>query len=227
MALRIRPSAVRAPVKPAANAGLTLFTAALPGVQSLECDWALLVLQEKDVDGASIVSIGAGRPNEDFLILNPAQTLPTVSDREGVIAGARVIVEYLDERYPHPPLMPLSPSGRARVRMALSRIEHELFPLASRLLVETGRAADPARKTLLAGLEGGMRFFPSRGWFCGSDYTLADTAWAVLLRTLHLHGIDMARTAAPLQSYAERLFARPAFQRAFVPSRAAAPARRR
>jgi RNA polymerase-associated protein len=212
MALRLRPSAARAPVKPAANAGLTLFIAA----DSLDSDWALLVLKEKDIE-AAVVQIVPGRPNEDFLILNPAQTLPTVSDREGVIAGARVIVEYLDERYPHPSLMPLSPSGRARVRMALSRIEQELFPLANQLLADA-RATAPARKTLLAGLDAGMRFFPSRGWFCGTEYSLADTAWAVLLRTLHLRGIDMAKTAAPLQSYAERLFARPAFQRSFVRS---------
>jgi RNA polymerase-associated protein len=220
MALRLRPSAARVPGKPAANAGLTLFVA----VDSLDSDWALLVLKEKDIDGAALVQIAPGRPNEDFLILNPAQTLPTVSDREGVIAGSRVIVEYLDERYPHPPMMPLSPSGRARVRMALGRIENELFPLANRL---DGRASDPARKTLLAGLDNGMRFFPTRGWFCGADYTLADAAWAVLLRMLHLRGLDMAKMPAPLQNYAERLFARPAFQRAFVRPRETTPASRR
>lgn len=223
MALRMRPSAARTAVRPAANAGLTLYI----GADSLDSDWALLVQTEKDIDGAAVIRIGSGGlPNEDFLILNPAQTLPTVSDREGVIAGARVIVEYLDERYPHPPLMPLSPSGRARVRMALGRIEHELFPLASQLQAG-GRATDPVRKTLLAGLDSGMRFFPSRGWFFGVDYTLVDTAWAVLLRTLHQRGIDISKMPPPLKNYAERLFARPAFQRAFVTGRPTAAKARR
>ena len=95
------------PIKPAANAGLTLYVSP----DSLHGDWARLVLAEKDVDTAVIKVITPGKVDEDFLILNPAQSLPTLADREGVISSARVIVEYLDERYPHPPLMPQEPAG--------------------------------------------------------------------------------------------------------------------
>lgn len=210
MALRSRTKPVAAVNKPAPNVGLTLFV----GADSLHSDWARLVLAEKDVDTAAVTYIRPGEVNEDFLVLNPAQTLPTLADREGVIQTARVIVEYLDERYPHPPMMPQEPAGRARVRMTLHRIEHELFPLAEKLGAG-GAEATAAKRALLEGLRNGARFFPSRGHFLGPDYSLADSAWAVLLRRVERAGVALPPEAASVRSYADRLFARPGFQRCF------------
>lgn len=224
MALRVRTRAPLPAVRPpAANAGLTLYV----GPDSLHGDWTRLVLAEKDVDSAAVRVITPGKVDEDFLILNPAQTLPTIADREGVISGARVIVEYLDERYPHPPLMPLSPAGRARVRMSVQRIEEELFPLAI-AMAGTGAEANAARKQLTEGLKAGARFFPARGHVLGADYLLADTAWAVLLRRVQMAGLALPPEAASVGAYAARLFARPGFQRCFSPASptAAAPRRR-
>jgi RNA polymerase-associated protein len=167
---------------------------------SLSCDWARLVLAEKDVDGAQIQIIRQGGSiNEDFLVLNPSQSLPTLADREGVITGARVIVEYLDERYPHPPLMPPSPAARARVRMALQGLEHELL----------------TRVEALQAAGAGGRHFAAQGYILGRDYTLVDSGWAVLLRRLGQLGIELPAQAEPLRRYAARLFARPAYQRCF------------
>lgn len=219
MALRSRTKPVINLLKPAPNVGLTLFVAA----DSLHSDWARLVLAEKDIDSAALQIIKPGEVNEDFLVLNPAQTLPTLADREGVIQTARVIVEYLDERYPHPSMMPQEPAGRARVRMTLHRIEHELFPLAVKL-GSGGAEATAAKRALLEGLRNGARFFPARGHFLGSDYTLADTAWAVLLRRLYVSGVALPE-ASSVRAYGDRLFARPAFQRCF--HGAAATARRK
>lgn len=213
MALRIRQRVPMPPVKPAANAGLTLYV----GPDTLQGDWARLVLAEKDVDTAAIRVVAPGKIDEDFLILNPAQTLPTLADREGVIQTARVIVEYLDERYPHPSLMPQEPAGRARIRMTLHKIEHELFPLAERMQAG-GAEATSAKRQLVDGLKGGARFFPSRGYIMGPEYSLADTAWAVLLRRVQIAGVALPPEAASVTAYAQRLFARPSFQRCFHPS---------
>lgn len=211
MALRVRTRAPLPAIRPpAANAGLTLYV----GPDSLHGDWARLVLAEKDVDTAAIRVIAPGKVDEDFLVLNPAQTLPTLADREGVISGARVIVEYLDERYPHPPLMPLAPAGRARVRMSVQRIEDELFPLAI-AMAGSGPEANAARRQLTEGLKAGARFFPARGYVLGTDYLLADTAWAVLLRRVQMAGLALPPEAASVGAYAARMFARPGFQRCF------------
>lgn len=210
MAIRTRTRSVAPAIKPAPNVGLSLFVSA----DSLPSDWARLVLAEKDVDGTAVQFIKPGEVNEDFIVLNPAQTLPTLADREGVIQTARVIVEYLDERYPHPSMMPQEPAGRARVRMTLHRIEHELFPLAS-ALGHGGAEATAAKRSLIDGLRSGARFFPSRGYFLGPEYTLADSAWAVLLRRLHTAGVTLPPEAASVRAYGERLFARPGFQRCF------------
>ena len=223
MALRVRTRAPMPAVRPpAANAGLTLYVAA----DSLHGDWARLVLSEKDVDNAAVRTLVPGKVDEDFLVLNPAQTLPTIADREGVISGARVIVEYLDERYPHPPLMPLSPAGRARVRMNVQRIEDELFPLAI-AMAGSGPDAAAARRQLGDGLKAGARYFPARGHVLGADYSLADTAWAVLLRRVQLAGLALPPEAASVDAYAARLFARPGYQRCFPAAAPGAAPRRR
>jgi RNA polymerase-associated protein len=210
MSLRNRHKTAQPNIKPAPNAGLMLFVAE----DELACDWARLVLTEKDVDGAQVQTIRPGRAvNEDFLVLNPAQTLPTLADREGVITGARVIVEYLDERYPHPPLMPLSPAARARARMALQGLEHELLHRAEAL--QGGRGTQAARSELLQRLQAGGRHFAAQGYILGRDYNLVDSGWAVLLRRLQQLGIELPAQAEPLRRYAARLFARPAYQRCF------------
>jgi len=212
MTLRTRHKSAQSTIKPAPNAGLMLFVAD----DSLSCDWARLVLAEKDVDSAQVQTIRPGSAiNEDFLVLNPSQSLPTLADREGVITGARVIVEYLDERYPHPPLMPLSPSARARVRMALQGLEHELLPRVEALPAVGARGAAAARSELLERLLAGGRHFAAQGYILGRDYTLVDSGWAVLLRRLGQLGIELPAQAEPLRRYAARLFARPAYQRCF------------
>lgn len=211
MTLRSRHKTAQSNIKPAPNAGLMLFVAD----ESLPCDWARLVLAEKDVDSAKIQAIRPGRAvNEDFLVLNPSQSLPTLADREGVITGARVIIEYLDERYPHPPLMPQSPAARARVRMALLGVE-ELLLLAEELPGASARGAAAAREELLQRLQAGGRHFAAQGYLLGRDYTLADSGWAVLLRRLRRLGIELPAAAEPLRRYAARLSARPAYQRCF------------
>lgn len=214
MPVRSRHKPAPSHIKPAPNAGLMLFVAE----NDVACDWARLVLAEKDVDGARVQRIRPGSAvNEDFLVLNPAQTLPTLADREGVITGARTIVEYLDERYPHPPLMPLSPAARARVRMAVQGLEQELFPRLAALEHAPAREQAAAREDLLRHLQAGGRHFAAHGYILGREYTLLDSGWAALLHQMQRLGVEPPPPAEPLRRYAARLAARPATQRCYNP----------
>ena len=194
--------------KPAVRGGVTLFAAR----NSLSCLWVRLVLAEKDVDGARVEEVQPGRPNHDLSILNPALTLPTLVDREVVLHPAQVIVEYLDERYPHPKLLPSDPVARARIRMTIGHIETQLFALIDEVRGR-GAAAKAARKNLGDQLASAAGMFPVRGWFLGQEYNLADCAWAVLLHTLTQLDLHVPGQLPLMVRYAERLFARPAVQR--------------
>ena len=195
-------------VKPAANAGLTLYAAS----DSVESDWARLVLAEKEVEDARVALIRPGQLDEDLAVLNPSQSLPTLVDREGVLTGGWVIAEYLDERYPQPRLTPTAPAERARLRMALRHIERDLFPLAERSRMATRAGADILQKTLVDVLGTAVRHIGAKGWFLGFDYNLVDCACAVLLRRLSRGALS---TQPALAQYAQRLFARNAFRTSF------------
>jgi RNA polymerase-associated protein len=197
--------------RPAPRAGLTLFCSR----DQIGCRWARIVLAEKDVDGARIEWSSATKPNHDLMLLNPSAQLPTLADRDTVIYPAHIVVEYLDERYPHPRLLPADPAQRALVRMLLSRLDRELFPLAENIrMAPKSPEAKAARKQLQEALSSSTRLFAGRGWCLGTDYNLADCAWAALLGSLPLLGVKLPVDAG-LQRYAERLLSRLAVQSAF------------
>ena len=196
--------------RPAPRAGLTLFCARgeLPSL------WTRIVLAEKDVDGARIEWISGAQPNQDMLVLNPSGQLPTLADRDTVLFPAAIVAEYLDERYPHPKLLPPDPAGRARIRMVLARFNQEIFPLAAQILaapkaVET----KAARKQMTEILITSARLFAGRGWCLGGEYSLADCAWAALFASLPSLGLKLPPDPN-LAKYAERLLARGAVQSA-------------
>lgn len=185
--------------KPAPAAGLVLFVG-----NDFWSDYARLVLAEKDVDGSRVERIVPGKPNEDLLVLNPEQRLPALADRDVMITGARVIAEYLDERYPHPRLLSTDPVARARLRMALDRFEQDVLPALKTVTGErnAGKAQTAAATTLaMAG-----RWF-GKGYFLGTDYSLADAAWAVWLKQMRPHA---ASWPEPVQRYAAKLWQRKA-----------------
>lgn len=220
MSLRAKSKYVPA-AKPASNAGVTLYCS----TDNVGCHWVRMVLAEKDVPGARIELQRAGQLSEDLATLNPAQTLPTLTDRETVIYPAQLIAEFLDERYPHPPMMPPEAAVRARLRMAMSRLEHDWLPLIQQ--IESGNAAQArtARKVLADQLVASARLFPARGWFLGLDFTIADCAWAALLWRLATLKMQLPGGGEPIRRYAERVFARPAFGTSLVASQRAAAAK--
>lgn len=208
MSLRAKSKYV-APSKPAGNAGLTVFCA--PG--TVETLWIRLVLAEKDVEGVRLQVEKPGRPSEDLVLLNPGLTLPTLADRDTVIYPARVIAEYLDERYPHPRMMPPDPAQRARVRMVLGHIEADLFPLVAAAESAGSAAGREARARLGERVVAAAPLFAARGWFLGLDHSIADSAWTALFWKLAEIKLDLPPAAEPVRRYAQRAFARPAFAR--------------
>lgn len=198
--------------KPAPRAGLTLFCSR----DSLACLWTRIVLAEKDVDGARIEWINPGKPNHDLLVLNPTLELPTLADRDTVIHPAQVINEYLDERFPHPKMSPPDPAARAKLRMAVLRLERDLLPLAQRAISDKGADGKAAKLALAEALLASQRMFPARGWFLGLDYNLADCAWAALFSQLPQLNLKLGGDVQPLLRYAERLLHRPAVRKALT-----------
>ena len=172
-----------------------------------------IVLAEKDVE-IEIVSVTPGRFPEDLLDLNPDHSLPTLVDRDLVLYDSRIIIEYLDERFPHPPLMPVDPVSRAQFRLALHRIERDWYGLASKLDKLAPDAADAAR------LRGELRdlvvqtvdFVRNKPYFGSDEISLVDVTIAPILWRLPRYRIDLPKEATPLLKYANLLFSRPAFR---------------
>jgi len=200
-----RRSRLASATKPAPAAGLTLYVA----TNDIWSDWAALAFAEKDVDDARIVRVSPDKPNEDLLVINPELRLPALADRELLLTGAQVIVEYLDERYPHPRLMPQDPAGRARVRMVLEQFAVELFPALDEALVQ-GKIK--ARSSLAQQLAGCGRWFPGKAYFLGVEYTRADLAWAVWLHGARKLGANLPDDAA---RYYDKLAQRAVISRYF------------
>lgn len=170
-----------------------------------------LVLAEKGVEGFQSVELRPDATSEDLLALNPDHTLPTFVDRDVVISESRTIVEYLDERYPHPPLMPVDPASRAGYRQVLYRMERDLYAL-----VEELESASPGRTRKLRGhlrdnLAVLAAHFSGRPYM-GEEFSLLDCTFAPILWRLGHYRIELPDKAGrKLNAYAKRLFQRPAF----------------
>jgi len=172
-----------------------------------------IVLAEKDVE-IEIVSVTPGRFPEDLLDLNPDHSLPTLVDRDLVLYDSRIIIEYLDERFPHPPLMPVDPVSRAQFRLALHRIERDWYGLAAQLDKQGPDSADAPR------LRGELRdfivqtadFVRNKPYFVSDELSLVDVTIAPILWRLPRYRIDLPKEAAPLLKYVNLLFSRPAFR---------------
>ena len=149
---------------------------------------------------------------EDLMALNPYVSLPTLIDRELILYDSRVIVEYLDERYPHPPLMPVSPVERAKLRLGLATIERDFVEPAVALdLVLGTRVENAHRKKLKSLLTSSADLFGIQRFFLNDDFTIVDCVIAPILWRLDLFGIELSDYQKSIYSYMERIFSRVAF----------------
>ncbi|MGH8292840.1 MAG: glutathione S-transferase N-terminal domain-containing protein [Gammaproteobacteria bacterium] len=175
------------------------------------CHRVRLVLAEKGI-AMDIVNIEGSKLPEDLLELNPYNSVPTLVDRELALYEPRIIMEYLDERFPHPPLMPVDPVARARFRLALYRIERDWYALVDDIERSPGKPHARARKLLREGLLAASDAFAVKPFFLSDEFSLVDCSLAPILWRLARYEIDIPAQAKALQKYAERLFQRPAFK---------------
>jgi stringent starvation protein A len=171
-----------------------------------------LVLAEKSIN-IDIVDVDDGNLPEDLLDLNPYNTVPTLVDRDLVLYDSRVIMEYLDERFPHPPLMPVDPVTRAQFRLALFRIEKDWYSLAEDI-VEGGDRKPAARavRTLDESILSSVDIFSAKRFFLSDEFSLVDCTIAPILWRLPLFGVKLPAQARPIQRYMDDVFSRPSFQ---------------
>lgn len=173
-----------------------------------------IVLAEKGVN-YEVLDVDPENKPEDLADLNPYNGVPTLVDRELVLYEAQIIMEYLDERFPHPPLMPVYPVSRARSRLMIHRIEKDWYSLLK--LITSSNAADSrkekARKELRDALITLAPVFSDTDYFLSEEFTLVDCCLAPLLWRLEMLGIEITgKGAAPVKAYMERLFDRESFK---------------
>ena len=170
-----------------------------------------IVLFEKDIT-VEIEDVDPDDKPEDLLHLNPYNTVPTLVDRDLVLYDSRVVSEYLDERFPHPPLMPVDPVSRARSRLALYRIEKDWYELLPIIEGDDAKKAEVARQTLRDSLIESASVFELKPFFLSEEYSLVDATVAPMLWRLNHYGIELPSKAAAVTKYAKRLFDREGFQ---------------
>ncbi len=170
-----------------------------------------IVLAEKDIT-VDVIYVDPVTMPEDLSELNPYNSVPTLVDRELVLYDARVIMEYLDERFPHPPLMPVDPVSRAKSRLALYHIERDWYGLIDNFKSSSERKVASARKVLRESLLSSIDVFRAKPFFLSDEFSLVDCSIAPILWRLPSFGIELPTRATSIRKYAERLFSRPSFR---------------
>ncbi len=176
-----------------------------------ECHRARIVLAEKDIT-VEIHDVDMDNLPEDLIDLNPYATVPTMVDRDLVLYNARVLIEYLDERFPHPPLMPVDPVSRAKSRLALFRIESDWFSLLDNIEHGTEKKKEQAKKALTESLINSAEVFSAMPYFLSAEFSLLDCSIAPILWRLPYYEIELPKSAKPITEYMKRVFSRPSFQ---------------
>ena len=181
-----------------------------------ECHRARIVLAEKDIT-VEIHDVDTNNLPEDLLDLNPYATVPTMVDRDLVLYNARVLIEYLDERFPHPPLMPVDPVMRAQFRLALFRIETDWYSLAEEAEASgDGRLSAKSRKLLRESILQSTELFGAKPYFLSEEFSLVDATIAPVLWRLPVYGIELGSQAGPIEDYMTREFARRSFRQSLT-----------
>jgi RNA polymerase-associated protein len=175
-----------------------------------------IVLYEKQMD-FQVIDVDLFNKPEDIAVINPYNRVPVLVDRDLVLYESNIINEYIDERFPHPQLMPPDPQTRARARQLLYTMEHELFSHVE-VLEKNLKSADKSRVHIRDRLAELSPMFLKQKHLLGEDFSMLDVAIAPLLWRLDHYGIELPKVAAPIMKYAERIFSRQGFIDALTPS---------
>lgn len=178
--------------------------------EDIVCHQVRLALAEKGIE-ATIIAVASGDLPEGLSDIPANATLPILVDRDLVLYNARVIIDYLDERYPHPPLMPADPISRARTRLTIHRIELEWISLRPDAPGQILTLSE-SRTQLAESLTAASDVFSAMDYFFSNEYSILDATLAPLLWRLPSYGVVLPARAAPVKQYAKRIFSRPGFQ---------------
>lgn len=169
-----------------------------------------IVLYEKGMD-FEVIDVDLMNKSEDVASINPYGKVPVLVERDLVLYEANIINEYIDERFPHPQLMPPDPVMRGRARLFLHRFEQEIYSQVEIIEKGVAKSADKARAVIRDNLTQLAQILTSQKFLLGDEFSMLDVAIAPLLWRLDYYGIQMGKEAAPLMKYAERLFSRQGF----------------
>lgn len=170
-----------------------------------------IVLAEKGV-AVETIDVDSDNKPEDLAALNPYNTLPTLVDRDLVLYEADIMMEYLDERFPHPPLFPVYPVARAQSRLWIFRIQKDWCSLVDSIMAGSGTSSqvEKTRKNLRESLISIAPIFGEKPFFMSDEFTIVDCCVTPILWRLPVMGIELpkTKTTKPLLDYRDRLFER-------------------
>ncbi|MDR2871344.1 MAG: glutathione S-transferase N-terminal domain-containing protein [Xanthomonadaceae bacterium] len=190
---------------------LTLFSS----TDDVLCHRVRLVLAAKGV-AYDLVVVDPQNPPEDLVHLNPYHSVPTLVERDLVLYAAMVVCEYLDERYPHPPLMPVDPLSRARLRLAMLRIEHDWIPQVQAIQLGNKQQVEAGRRRLKELLIESLPLFKVSKFFLNPEMSLADCAMAPIIWRLQSLGVSLPKDGKVIEDYGSRIFRSPGFVRSLT-----------
>jgi RNA polymerase-associated protein len=171
-----------------------------------------MVLAEKKIN-INVVDVDAQHLSAEVLEANPYATVPTLVDRDLVLYESQIIMEYLDERFPHPPLLPVDPVARANARLFMYRVDRDWFTLMGRIVHGDADAAAKARDELRVSLTESAPIFRAKQFFMSDEFSLVDCVVAPLLWRLPMLGVELPSRAVAVTEYSTRIFEWPSFRR--------------
>jgi len=181
------------------------------GVKDMKSHQVRIVLAEKGVN-VEIKQVDPDNLPEELIEVNPYNSVPTLVDRDLVLYNADIVMEYLDERFPHPPLMPVYPVARAKSRLMMHRIEADWYSLVENITLG-GSKSEASRKQLSEELTAIAPIFAEMPYFMSEDFSLVDCCLAPLLWRLPELGIELIGNGSKeLRLYMQRVFERESFQ---------------
>jgi RNA polymerase-associated protein len=179
---------------------------------SLDCHRVRFVLAEKGIN-VDIVNVSKNESAAaDLAELNPYNKAPTLVDRDLVLYDAGVINDYLDERYPHPPLMPVDPVSRAKLRLVHYRVQRDWYSLAMEIEASTGNAAEQAARQLKESIIAANELFRMAEYVLSDELSLVDCSLGPLLWRLSSYGVKLGKPGASVEAYAHRIFSKASFK---------------
>ena len=176
-----------------------------------------IVLFEKGMD-FEVIDVDLTNKPEDLSILSPYSDSPVLVERDLILTDPNIINEYIDERFPHPQLMPADPVMRARARLFLKDMESELFIYMKDLESKESKVREAAKKIVINTLIQLTPILDKQPFLLHDEYSMLDVAMAPLLWRLDYYDIKLGDQCKSLLKYADKIFSRPLFDEAMSPA---------